>query len=163
SSWGFEALLYPLYAVLGIHGLYLWRWVATLAALALMMLGASSLGARRSVALVAAMIAVVAMSSRMQPRPETLAQLLLLLCLWILLRRRWQNRDATFALPLVSLTWINVHLSWFLGPFLIALFAAEETWRARTDRSLRPARLWIVLGACLAVSLVNPFGIRAMG
>jgi hypothetical protein len=51
--------------------------------------------------------------------------------------------------------WANTHLSWFLGPAVVTLHALA-------GRGPRRARLWAVLGACLAVSFLNPFGAHAL-
>ena len=51
--------------------------------------------------------------------------------------------------------WANTHLSWFLGPSLVALHALVAGRRVR-------GRLWAVFAACVASSFINPFGWRAL-
>jgi hypothetical protein len=187
SSWGFEALLYPFYAVAGIPGVFLWRCATALGAFALAMLGARAMGAQGPAAILVCVIASIAARDRMEARPETLSALLLGAFVWTLERRRNGPKDgkgdATAWLPLLSLMWANVHLSWFLGPALVALHAGEDTWRrlsppkrvpasrkgrlvaateSHPSSASSPSRLWLILVACIAISFLNPFGWRAL-
>jgi hypothetical protein len=162
SSWGFEALLYAFHAAGGVLGLFVWRWWTALAAFGLALLAARRLGARGFSAVAVCMLAAVAARDRMEPRPETLAAVLLGTFVWILERRRQGGGDATWALPLLSLVWANCHISAFLGPLLVGLHAAWGSWEARGRSDVRPRRLWLVLFACVAAWFLNPFGARAV-
>jgi tetratricopeptide (TPR) repeat protein len=161
-SWGFEVLLYPFYAALGTLGLFAWRWWTALAAFALAVLAARRLGAGPAVAALAALLGMVVARPRLQPRPETLSMVLLAFVIWVLEQRRHGGRDRSPWLVAAAWLWANVHLSYFLGLGLIGLHALEATWRARRDPTARPARLWLVLAASAAVSVLNPFGWRAL-
>ncbi|HKQ57805.1 MAG TPA: hypothetical protein VJY35_08035, partial [Candidatus Eisenbacteria bacterium] len=163
TSWGFETLLYGFYKVGGVPGLFVWRWLTSLAAFALALLAARALGARGKAAVVVCVLALIVARDRIEPRPETLSAPLLAATVWILERRRQGKGDATLWLPLLSLFWANVHLSWFLGPAMIGLHALVESGRAlRGARGARPLRLWLICAACVAVSFVNPFGGRGL-
>jgi len=51
-SWLFRALLWPVWELAGVHGLYAWRWLATLATFGLMWLAARRMGATGAAPLV---------------------------------------------------------------------------------------------------------------
>jgi hypothetical protein len=48
SSWGFRALIWPIWSAAGVWGLFAWRWIATLLALGLGWAAARHMGARGS-------------------------------------------------------------------------------------------------------------------
>jgi hypothetical protein len=128
----------------------------------LALLTARRLGAKGFAAIVLCLVAAVASHSRMLPRPETLAAVLLGAYLWILERRRQGGGDATLALPALALVWANVHISYFLGLFVLGTHAGWATAVARRPPPAHPGRLWGVLAGCVVTSFVNPFGWRAL-
>jgi len=93
SSWLFRALLWPLWSRAGELGLYLWRWIATLGAFALLWVTARAMGARGFLALVVVAWCALIYRARTDVRPEMLAALLLAAELWILESRRARSRD----------------------------------------------------------------------
>lgn len=155
SSWGFEALLFAFHRAAGVTGLFLWRWWTALATLALALLAARSLGARGAPVVLVCVLGQIASRDRMEPRPETLSAVLLAAFVWLLERRRAGHGDAVAWLPALSLLWANTHLSWFLGPALVALHALVADRRSR-------GQLWVIFAACVATSFINPFGWRAL-
>ncbi len=167
-SWGFRALLWPFWQAGGIPGLFAWRWLTTLAAFALLWAAARRMGARGLAVLVIAVLAALTWRDRSQDRPETLVAVLLALEVWILGTRRHGGPDRSWALVAIACVWANVHLSYFLGLALIAIYALDGAWPGRGARSsdstpaAPPARLaWVLLAAC-AISFANPFGWRAL-
>src|SRR5205085_12321507 len=72
------------------------------------------------------MLALLAMSPRLQLQPIVVSLLLLAVCLWLLERggRAW------YALPIVCALWVNLDNWFLLGPLTIALFAVGEGWLA---------------------------------
>jgi hypothetical protein len=166
SAWLFRALIWPVWSLGGVAGLYAWRWATTLAAFAALWAAARAMGARGFAPLVTLVAAALVYRLRSQIRPETLAAVLLALTLWLLETRRHGGRDRTAWLPLIALVWANTHLSWFLGMVLIgshalaALIAAR--WRRADAPAPRPGRLVGVGLLAIAVSFLNPFGWRAL-
>src|SRR5262245_25134193 len=71
-SWGFRALLWPFWALGGIPGLSLWRWLTTLATFALLWRVARRLGARGFAALAMLGWCLLVFRHRIYVRPETL-------------------------------------------------------------------------------------------
>lgn len=156
-SWLFRVLLWPFWDHLGVWGLYLWRWLTTLAAFALLWAAGRRMGARGFAPLVAIALAVLVYRSRAQIRPETLVAVLLAAELWILEARRAGGADRTPWLVLVAWLWANVHISYYLA-FLVAVCYLADDLRRGAPRG----RLALVLVAMAAVSFLNPFGARAL-
>jgi len=90
-----------------------------------------------------------------QLRPQEFAFALFALCLWALATRRtdpWR----VWLVPAATLLWVNIHGSFPLG-LLLLLFAWLED---RRDHPFSARRTIIAGGAGLALTFVNPFGIR---
>jgi tetratricopeptide (TPR) repeat protein len=170
-SWGFRWLLWPFWEAGGFAGLQAWRWLTTLAAFALAWATARRLGARGMTPLVVIAVAVLSYRIRAQVRPETLVAVLLALQLWLLERRR-ERGGGGVALVLVAWAWANVHISWFVGPALLAIHGLARPAGARDvpppagmrgmferlDRMSWPA----LVAAAAAISFANPYGWRAL-
>ena len=189
-SWGFRALIWPFWRLGQVPGLFLWRWLTTLATFSLLWAAGRRLGARGLTALVVLVLCSLVYRQRSQVRPETLASVLLALEIWILeVRRHARGHPAPpgesaasgpARLPadpspwLVALlwVWVNVHISYFLGFVLIAVHLVDDLLAGRRSRgpdgagaaaSIRaPRRLALVALAALAVAFLNPFGWRAL-
>src|SRR5439155_8147431 len=87
-SWGFRALIWPVYRAFGIPGLFAWRWATTLLAFGLMWATARRMGARGLTPLVILVWCSLVYRHRSQIRPETLAAVLLAIEIWVLELRR---------------------------------------------------------------------------
>ncbi len=185
ASWGFRALLWPLWQVGGVWGIEAWRWITTFAAFGLVWAAARRMGARSLVPLVVMVACSLSYRHRSQARPETLVAVLLALQIWILERWRRTRHEAKASarahirdhrpwLIGVAWAWANVHISWHLGliaPLAYALEAHVAAWRARRRAghaaggayaSAGVGRLWLLILAAVAISFVNPFGWRAL-
>lgn len=167
SAWLFRVLIWKCWELGGVWGLFAWRWAMTLGAFALLWATARRMGARGFAALVTLVACGLAYRSRSQIRPETLVAVYLSLELWILETRRHGGPDRTAWIPVIALAWANTHLSYFLGFILLGIHwgaAQVATWRRRERAGAepRPGRLLLVGLAALAVSLLNPFGWRAL-
>jgi hypothetical protein len=156
-SWLFRLLLWPFWEHGGVWGLFLWRWLTTFAAFALLWAAGRRMGARGFAALVAVALALLVYRSRAQIRPETLVAVLLAAELWILESRRSGGPDRTPWLVLVAWLWANVHISYYLGFVVAGCYLADDLRRGAPRR-----RLLIVIAAMAAVSFLNPFGARAL-
>ena len=156
ASWGFRALIWPLWQGFGVWGLALWRWATTLAAFALLWAAARRMGARGPSALVVLVLCALVYRQRSQIRPETLVAVLLAAELWIL--ESWRaGRDRTVWIVAIAWVWANAHISYWVGLALLGIYGLEAIARRRPWRKL----LWVGLAAA-AFSLVNPWGWRAL-
>ena len=166
-SWGFAALLWPFWAAGGWSGIVAWRWLSTLLTFSLLLLAARRMGARGLSALLVMVLCALVYRQRVQPRPETLAGVLLAFEIWLLESRRAARAsggaDPSLWLIAVAWVWANVHLSYFVGLIVIGFYAlAELAPGARAAGASNDRRLWWIGLAALAVSFVNPFGWRAL-
>jgi tetratricopeptide (TPR) repeat protein len=159
SAWAFRALIWPFWTLGGIPGLFVWRWVTTLAVFAILCATARRMGARGFAPLVALVVCALIYRLRSQIRPETLVAVLMALELLILEARRRGGADRSPWLVPIAWIWANTHLSYYLGFFLLGVYLAEDVLSGRGERARRLA--WVALGAA-AISFVNPFGARAL-
>jgi hypothetical protein len=157
SSWGFEALVWPFWKMGGFTGLFVWRWLSTLTAFALLWAVARRIGARGLTVFVVIVLAALSYRQRSQIRPETWVAILMGIELWILETRRHGGADRSVWIVPIAWIWANCHISYHLGLLLLGIHAVEAHFAGQ-----RPTKLWKVLAAALAVSFVNPFGWRAL-
>jgi hypothetical protein len=161
-AWGFEALVWPLWKLGGVLGLYVWRWVVTLAALGLAWAAARRMGARGLTPLVVLALAAMTYRYRAWVRPETLAGVLLAAEILVLESRRHGSRTHLGWLVLIAWIWANVHISYYLffvvlGIQVLAPEPAPRAGAAPSRRALLLAGL-----AALAVMFLNPSGWRTL-
>lgn len=157
-SWLFRALLWPVWQAGGVMGLFVWRWVTTLAAFALAWLVARRLGARGMAPLLVVALCALVYRQRAFVRPESLANLLLLLELWILESRRRGGPDRSRWLIAIAWAWANIHLSYWMGFAVLAAYALDDLRR----RAAGVRALGIVALGMAAVSFLDPSGWRAL-
>ncbi len=176
-SWLFRALLWPVWEWAGLHGLYLWRWLTTLAAFGFALLAARRMGATGVAPLVMLLWCVLFWRQRAQVRPETLAGVLLAAQVFLLEARRlgppghppeagpslW--RDRALAIVPIALVWANAHISWYLGFVVSGAYLADDLWRRWRPAGPHARRPWGLALAILlaaAASFANPFGWRSL-
>lgn len=175
SSWGFRALLWPVWQAGGVVGLFAWRWATTLAVFGLALATARRMGARGFTPLVVMVLCSLTYRQRSQLRPETLASVWLALSIWLLETRRAASPatrprlDRAFAMVPLIWAWVNSHISHPLGLALLGAHALDATLaRRRPAGSAAPgakrgaSALWLAGAAALALAFVNPFGWRAV-
>lgn len=162
-SWGFRALIWPVWEAGGVVGLFAWRWASTLLGFGFAWLAARRMGARGMTPVVVGVWCSLVYRHRSQIRPETLAAVLMAVELWILETRRpaphgGGGPDRSWALIPIAWVWANSHISYFLFFLILALHVADEAWRIRAwPRTLVP-----VFAASLVAALANPFGWHAL-
>ena len=164
SSWGFRALIWPLWKSAGVWGLFAWRWLTTLVVFGLSLATARRMGARGFTPLVVMVLCALTYRQRSQVRPETLASVWLALSIALLEARRhgWTRRwDPAWWMAPVLWAWINTHLSYPLG---LALLAVHALARPPRDNPATPPRrnLGIAAGVGMGLGLLNPFGMAAL-
>jgi Flp pilus assembly protein TadD len=164
-SWLFRVMLWPFWQVGGLTGLYVWRWLTTIAVFGLILATARRMGARGFTPAVVLVLCSLVYRQRSQVRPETLAAVLLALTLWLLESRRnraeaaGRGLDRTWWLVAVMWVWVNAHISFLLGFLVIGIHLVDAhvaAWRGR--RGAGPAGLWAVTFACVVVAFLNPYG-----
>lgn len=165
SAWGFRALIWPFWTLGGVPGLFVWRWISTLAAFTILWVAARRMGSRGLAPLLALVLCALVYSQRSDIRPETLVVVWLALEIMVLeIRRDREPRGVTgralgdpalWLIP-IAWAWVNTHVSFPL--FFLVLGTHLVATRASGKR-----RLWGIAALCALVLLLNPFGWRALG
>jgi hypothetical protein len=163
-SWLFRALLWPFWAAGGVHGLFVWRWLTTLAAFSLLFMAARRAGATGVLPVLALVWCALVWRGRTQVRPETLVAILLAAELWLLEMRRaaldsGRGSQHAWGLVPIALVWANTHVSYFLGFVISGGYLLDDL---RNPRARRPVGLALAIMAAATASFVNPFGWRAL-
>ncbi len=161
-SWGFSLLLWPFWAAGDVLGLYVWRWLSTLAVFSLLWATARRLGARGFASLLVLVLCGLVYRQRSQIRPETMAAVLFAASLWILECRRQGGADRSPWLVPIAWIWANSHVSYYLLFVLLGVHGVDELFAGRGAGRLPRRPLWLIALACAAVSFLNPFGWRAL-
>ncbi|MBI1797978.1 MAG: hypothetical protein HYR74_13135 [Candidatus Eisenbacteria bacterium] len=157
-SWGFTALVWPLWQWGGVPGLFVWRWATTLAAFALLWAAARRMGARGFAALPVLVLCALVYRQRSQIRPETLAAVWFALAVWLLESARHGGRDRRWWLVAVMIAWVNTHVSFYLAPLLVGIHRLDA-WRGRRPDARVLDRVGV---AMLAAGFLNPYGWRTL-
>ena len=171
-SWLFRALLWPFWQLGGVHGLFAWRWLTTLAAFGLMLAAARRMGASGVAPLLMLVWSALFWRQRSQVRPETFAGILLAAEMLLLETRRQRAirtrssagpRTAALeaiGLVAIALLWANAHISYYLGFILAGAYLLDDVLQRRHGR--QPGVLALAMAAAALASLANPFGWRTL-
>ena len=137
--------------------------VATLA-MALMLRSALREGARPLVAAVAAICVLYSIRVRLICRPLIFSTLFLAAAIAIFRDFAAGRRSRLWVLPILCLAWANLHAGFFAAFILFPIYLFEELRRPQSkDVKLARVRALVVCGVCcVAATLVNPFGLRAL-
>ena len=171
SSWGFRALVWPLWQWGGVWGLFAWRWLTTLAVFGLALATARRMGARGFTPLLVIVLCALTYRQRSQVRPETLASVWLALSVWLLESRRTardRRFDRAWLMAPLLWAWVNSHISYPLGLVVLVAHMAARGRKRAAGASAEPrtggrARtLWLATALGLGLGFLNPFGIGAL-
>jgi tetratricopeptide (TPR) repeat protein len=169
SSWGFRALLWPIWSVGDIAGLYALRWITTLAVFGLVWATARALGARGMRTLLVLVWCALVYRLRTDIRPEIGAAVLLACELWILeVRRRgiaegraFRGDPAWWVVP-IAWAWANLHVSYWVGLLVLGFYLVDSMGPRRAAAASGLRTLALVMVAAAVISFLNPFGWRAL-
>lgn len=156
QQWGAQILLAATFHVAGWLALAGLRAVLTGAILSLVFLSCRAAGAERRRAAWLTAGSAVLLAGGFQLRPQLFGMACFASVLWIVTSRVSHPRRLWWIVP-VTIVWANLHGSFFLGPLVLGLAAVED--RAHGNAASARRDLGVAIAA-LAVSLVNPFGIR---
>jgi hypothetical protein len=161
-EWLSEVVFYLVYAGGGFAGLVLFRAALLTGFCGIVGLMAFHRSKGFYRALGAVFLAASIADKFRSDRPFLIGFLLLALVMAALEYRRW-----LWWLPPLFAVWANLHGGFFLGWALLGAYCAEALflrWRGRGPEGT-PAderRLWLVSGACVLASGLNPNGFRAV-
>ncbi len=170
GEWGFEALLYLVFAAGGVYGVSLLCWAVVLGIFLFIHRATVLRGADPLLAVVAIFAFSGFLRIRIQPRPEIFTYLFIALTIFLLSeyyfgKKKW----LIYIFPPMILVWANMHPTYLMGFLLCGAFFADAVARAAWNRELRWAafKAWgvapVVAGfAGLAVCGLNPHGYDAI-
>jgi hypothetical protein len=170
--WGSGVLFYLIYKLSGFSGLSLFYIFLSLVTFAILFLIAK----RESNFTVTTMLSLLLLpliAERREIRPEIFSYFfagIYLLILW-----SWQKKEIAtsrlFILPILMIFWVNLHVYFFLGLFLIGVFwlaeavplffakLGDEEFLEKAARSKNLS--WALLLSIFA-SLISPFGLKGL-
>lgn len=167
--WGSGLVFYWLHEASGFMAVHIGFIVVSLLALALFW----DVARRQAGVLAALMVSIILVpliAARVEVRPEAFSYLFLAIFVWILWRVRAGQLSVKWlwVLPLVQVLWVNSHIYFVFGIFVVGVFWLEQVLNATLPRPAKPegrsgdkgdsGGLGWILFATIAASLVNPFG-----
>lgn len=164
-TWLFDVMTAKIYGAWGLHGILTMTMLLTIGFVAAVVTLLSRNG-RMLRAIILSAIVFAATATLISPRPWLFTCNFAVVELYLLLQAREHGRAIWLApLPPLFALWANLHIQFVYGLGLIGLFALEQPIaallkRERPDVALRSRSLWIVLGASVMATLINPYGWR---
>ena len=167
--WGSGVLFNFIHITAGFKGLTIINSLLLMAALLLIVFTlAKNFASKKTknknqlyMAIFLGVLAVPLMATRTEIRPESFSYLLFSLYLFLL-----QKLDQKFSkklgvgLLLFQLTWVNLHIFFIFGNFLIALYAFKALAETKQPAAKKTLRNWgILFVGSLVANLINPSGI----
>jgi hypothetical protein len=159
--WLFQVLLWEVWSVSGVEGVSL-LFVALWLGVFVLWRRNATLQHYPTAGLPVALLVVLVMQQRFDPRPEVASYLLLVLQLGWLATWRPQMEAPGRILLLFALSealWVNVHGYFVLGPAVVALRLAAAAAGREGRTALR--RIALLLAVTLVATLASPFGLDA--
>lgn len=154
--WLAEVLLYGGERAFGLRGLILAK--AALLAVAFGLALAAAWRTRTAPwGMAAGTLAALVMMERTDVRPEVFSFLFLGWFLFVLYRR--PHSALLWTLPLVQALWVNTHIYFFMGPFVVLAWWAGEI-AASGKSALLGQRHWLLAVLIALATLANPHGIH---
>jgi hypothetical protein len=125
------------------------------------------------VAAVLSILLIPLMAERREVRPEIFSYFFAAVFLWVLWR--WQRKELAarwlYILPILMIFWVNLHVYFFLGLFLIGAYWLVETGKLVfsklsdeefSEKIVRVKRLLVLLLLSTGAALVSPFGLKGL-
>ena len=174
-EWLSGVLFYAVYSFSGVVGLTFFKAVVIAATCGFLLDTARLLRARLSIVLPSFTLLLYISSARFLERPHIFSFLMASLYLWLFFRWREAGRRKfwLWLIPPAHIIWTNLHGGYVQGLAIVATFALGETltWakasragtgggKAATPGDLK--LLWGLVPACIAASLINPYGYRLL-
>jgi hypothetical protein len=168
-AWGFELLVYGIYALGGTTGVILLQGLVAATAFGVLwgLLRREGVGQGWSLGLLS--LGALATHGFWSPRPQLVTYLMLAVFVRIVADYQAGRVTRLWWLPILTAVWANLHAGFLVGPGLLALCAAgeflgwlldDDSGRAGGLARARTLALWF--GASLAASLANPFHYKAV-
>ena len=170
--WGSGVVFYWLYKIAGFSGLSVFYILLSIASFGIFFVIAKR-ESNFTVAAVVSILLIPLMAERREIRPEVFSCFFAAFFLWTLWS--WQKKELSssrlYVLPLLMVLWVNTHVYFFLGLFLIGTYwiveLAQFLFAKLSDEEflekVRGAKnLTVALVLSILAALLNPFGWRGL-
>ncbi|MFH1414647.1 MAG: tetratricopeptide repeat protein [Elusimicrobiota bacterium] len=118
-------------------------------------------------------LSLIAIGSRILLRPELFSFLFISVYLLILWQYKYKKKNFLWLLVVVQILWVNSHALFILGIVIVSIYLAGEFVSANIKlpfigkdefalKGKRYMNLLYILGACVAVSFINPYSWKLM-
>jgi hypothetical protein len=168
-AWGFELLVYGVYALAGTTGVILLQGLAAATTFGVLYGLLRREGVRRGWCLGLLALGALATHGFWAPRPQLVTYVMLAVFTRVLADYQAGRETRLWWLPVLTALWANLHGGFLAGPALVALCAAGELagWAVGDDsgRAGGLARARTLAGcsaASVVASLANPFHYQAL-
>jgi len=162
--WGGGVVLYLVHQVSGFVGISIFFLIVSLVTLGLFF-DVARKKSNFETAFLVTLLLLPLIADRVEIRPEIFSYLFCGIYLWILRGVR-KVRKRLIILPFLQLLWVNLHVYFFLGLFLIGVFLAEEILlflKKKDSSDLKAIRdLSIALFLSILASFLNPAGVKGL-
>ena len=170
GEWGFQAVLYLVYAAGGVYGVSLLCWAVVFSIVLLLHRSMVLRGGDPWLAVLAIFAFSGFLRIRIQPRPEIFTYLFIALTIFLLAEYYFGKRKKLLYLfPAVILVWANMHPTYLMAFLLCGAFLVDGLARAAWRREFRwgHLRTWVfppvAVGiAGLLLCGLNPHGYEAI-
>lgn len=170
--WGAGVIFFEIYKLAGFGGLSLFYIFLALATFSIFFLIAKG-GSNFTIAALLSLFLLPLMAERREVRPEIFSCFLAALCLWALWawRRKKLAASRLYILPVLVIFWVNLHVYFFLGLFLIGaywlvesvhLFFSKLSDEEFLEKAKGVKNLTAVLVFSVLAALINPFGWKGL-
>lgn len=161
-EWLTDSIFYLINSVSGVNGLIIFTSLITLFSLAILYIFTTK---RTNILLVsyATVLYLIALYERAAVLPEVFSFLFLSIFIVILYKFREKYTNFIWILIPLELLWVNMHIYFIIGIFLVALFLIEAAFifKKRDDGKYVRTLLIVLIANCF-VSLFNPYGFMGL-
>lgn len=160
--WLSGILISIIYTLFSFGGLSLFYFLLILTTLFLALLTTKKHSDNLYVIAITSIFLIPLLASRKEVRPEGLSFVFISLFIYILsLYAKTNDTDKKFKniwlLPLIELFWVNTHIYFIFGPFIVGVFFLEELLKKNWGKV---KEIFYVLFCTSMATILNPYGIK---
>lgn len=156
--WLSEVIFFGIFNWTGFLGLILFKVIVILFVFLLLFFVAKRYAAFWPL-VISFILSIFIFISRTEVRPEIFSFLMLAFYLFALFKAKYEQKHKyLYFLPIAQLFWVNLHIYFFIGPFLILALLVDRLITFKFNPGIK--RIIFVLFLTLMATLVNPAGIH---
>lgn len=155
--WGSGVIFYLVHQAFGFNGISVLFLIVSLTTFGLFF----DIAGKKSnfeTAFLVSILLLPLMVDRTEIRPEAFSYLLMGVFLWVLSRKE-KTKKLLLVLPLLQLLWVNLHVYFFFGLFLIGVFLMEAIIKRNLKETKELGKIFLLstLASCF-----NPAGLKGV-